>query len=112
MLRESRTRETGYRTNIGLVNTTNGPVEVSIALHDASGQPLGALTRELGSYQSVQLDQVLKTVAGGGAIDDAFTIVSVAATKAAASGEAAVFAYTSLIDNRTNDPVLMVATGG
>lgn len=109
MLRQSATNGVGFRTNLGLVNIIADSCDVQIEVHDASGAVLGTLNRTLGPLESVQLTEVLGLVAAegsgatGGGIDDAYAIVSVAT----AGGR--VLAYASLIDDRTNDPVLIVA---
>ena len=102
MLRQSPWRSTGYRSNLGLVNASAVPTGIEVELRDAAGALLGTVSQTLRAFESVQLNEVLRQVAPGG-IDEAVAVVRVS------SGGAKVLAYSCLIDNRTNDPILLPA---
>jgi len=99
-LAQSSADGTGFRTNIGLLNTTALQIEVSIALYRASGELLGTLTVTL---QPFELDQVDKVFAGvtGAVVDDGYAIVT------SSTAGARFLAYASVIDNRSGDAVFM-----
>lgn len=97
-------REDGdFRTNIGLLNAGASSIQVRIDLYDASGSLLGTVPSDQTSLRPLefrQLDGVLhditsKNVAG------AFAVISTD------TENGAFFAYASMIDNRTGDPVFM-----
>ena len=102
MLRQSVTRATGYRSNLGLVNTTALQTIAEVELRDASGRLLGTLRRSLGPFESTQLNEVLRLVNTLGT-DDAVAVVRTD------TAGAALLAYASVVDNRTSDPVLVPA---
>lgn len=102
-LRESAASSSGFRTNIGIVNVTLAPVEIAIDLYDGSGNLLGrvpASRTALRPLEFRQLDRVFRTVTSA-AVDDGYAVLS---TDTSAG---AFFAYASVIDNRTGDPVFM-----
>jgi hypothetical protein len=102
MLRQSASRSDGYRTNLGLVNATAVPSAAEVELHDATGKLLGTVIRSLGSFESTQINEVLRLVTAG-AVDDAVAVVRTP------TPGATLLTYASLVDNRTNDPLLITA---
>lgn len=102
MLRQSDIRSFGYRSNLGLVNTSSVAATAEIELHDAAGRLLGTLTQPLRPLESVQITEVLRrlTVAS---VDDASAVIRTS------TPGASLLAYACLIDNRTNDPLLITA---
>lgn len=102
MLRQSAIRTVGFRSNLGLMSTTAVPTTVKIDLRDGSGRRLGTLTQLLEAFESVQLSEVLRRVTGNEVSD------ATAEIRTTTAG-AAVLAYGCLIDNRTNDPLLIPA---
>jgi hypothetical protein len=102
MLRQAPARDRGFRANLGLVNTRALAAVVAVELLDAAGAALGTITVPLRAFESVQIDEVVRRVAPAGA--DHVTAVVGTATPGAA-----VLAYACLVDNRSNDPVLIAA---
>jgi len=102
MLRQSDIRTFGFRSNLGLVNTTSVAATAEIELHDAAGRLLGTLTQPLRPLESVQINEVLRRVTEA-TVDDANAVIRTS------TPGAALLAYACLIDNRTNDPLLIPA---
>ncbi|MCG6963541.1 MAG: hypothetical protein LJE95_09775 [Acidobacteria bacterium] len=99
---------TGYRTNVGLVNVGTNPIQVRIDLYNVSGVLLGAVPSQLTSLRSLefrQLDRVFHQVTS----QDVVGGYAVISTDAENGG---FFAYASVIDNRTGDPVFMPELSG
>jgi hypothetical protein len=92
----------GYRTNIGLVSGCPEPMEVVVDLYLGSGELLGSQTASLDAYGSTQLNNALAAVTDE-AVTDGFAILSTSAPRCS------FFAYASVVDNRTNDPILVPA---
>jgi hypothetical protein len=93
----------GYRTNLGLVNLTDGPVTAVVELYRADGGALGALTADLKPYEHRQLNDVFG-LAGAVEVGDGFAVVR---TTTQEGGR--VLAYASVIDNGSGDAVFMLA---
>jgi uncharacterized repeat protein (TIGR01451 family) len=88
-----------YRTNIGIVEGAGSPAAVTLTVYDATGKKLTDFAVTLNAYQQVQLNSFLTTQ--GITLDDGRVEVKVT------SGNGKVTAYASVIDNRTNDPLLV-----
>ncbi len=101
-LRQDLDGGTGYRTNIGLVNTSSRRMNVVIEIYTAAGGLLGVFEQTLRPYESVQLNELFKTVLSED-LDDGFVILETD------TGEARFLAYASVIDNRSNDAVFIPA---
>ncbi|MGV8042163.1 MAG: hypothetical protein AB2L07_19590 [Thermoanaerobaculaceae bacterium] len=93
----------GFRTNLGLVNATSEPTRVEIDLHAADGTQLGGIPVDLPAYGYRQLDRVFNSVTAN-EVADGYAIVRTPT----ASGS--FFAYASVIDNLTGDPITVSAT--
>jgi PKD repeat protein len=89
----------GYRTNIGLVNAAEVEITVEVSLFSADGAPLGTMSVDLAQATFRQLNDVF----GEGDIPLAF------ATVTSDTPGARFFAYASVIDNRSGDPVFIPA---
>ena len=89
----------GFRTNLGLVNTTSEATRIEVELHTADGTRLGAISVDLPAYGYRQLDRVFNGVTAGEVIDG-YAIVRTPTVNGA------FFAYASVIDNLTGDPVI------
>lgn len=96
-------RNANYRTNIGLASAVGSKVDVKLDLYRANGSLLGTKTVTLQPYGFTQLNDVLWVYAT--TLDDAFATVQSSKTGAA------YFAYASVIDNRTGDPVQVIPVG-
>ncbi len=101
-LSQSSNGSQGFRTNIGLTNLNTRTTEVSIGLYDANGTQLGTVEETLESYEFVQIDKIFQKVTLD-AVDNGYAIVS------SSTQGAAFFAYASVVDNRSGDPVYIPA---
>lgn len=99
-LSHNPTLASGFRTNLGLVNATPGQVTVLIHFFRADGIPLGEHLQDLAAYEFTQLDRVLERVTTE-VVDDFY------ATLTCSPEGARVFAYASVVDNRTGDAILV-----
>jgi NPCBM-associated, NEW3 domain of alpha-galactosidase len=88
-----------YRTNLGLVEGTGSGATVRVRIFDANGEQLAEVPVVLAPFEQRQIDSVL--AASNVSADDARIEVSV--TSAAGS----VAAYASVVDNATNDSLLV-----
>jgi len=104
-LAESSSTSSGYRTNIGLVNTSSGTISVDIDLHDGNGARLGTKHVTLRSYEYRQLDRIFRSFSSS-TLESCFAVVTTS------SPGASFLAYGSVVDNRSGDPVYVPATGG
>jgi len=88
-----------YRTNLGIVEGSGDPASVLISVFGDNGQKLTEFTQDLKGGQQVQLNSILalKNVQ----VNDGRIEVKVV------SPVGKVTAYASVLDNRTNDPLLV-----
>jgi hypothetical protein len=86
-----------YRTNIGLVEGAGQPATVLIKVFDSLGQSIGTFTKSLmpGEHQQFALPAALSVANGRLEVD-------------VTSATGKVTAYASVIDNRTNDPMMIM----
>jgi hypothetical protein len=89
-------QDASFRTNIGLVNSSDDEVRLRVFLYDASGNELASRMRTLEPRSWMQLQEPFSRIAGRGDIESGSAKVEVA------SGHG-VIAYASVIDNATND---------
>jgi len=92
----------GYRTNIGFVSAVGSAITLEIDLYTADGVLLGTVTETLKPFEYRQIDKIFERVTGG-SVADGYAVLS------SATAGARFFAYASVIDNRTGDPVLVPA---
>jgi CubicO group peptidase (beta-lactamase class C family) len=85
-----------FRTNIGLVNSSDFNARVRIRFYDATGNELASKWRALGPGAWIQLQEPFSRLVGRDDIDTGYATVEVI------SGNG-VIAYGSVIDNMTND---------
>lgn len=85
-----------FRTNFGLVNTSDGHAQVRFSFYDESGNELLSRTRTLDPRAWVQYQEPFARLAGRVDIDSGSARIDVV------SG-GGVIAYASVIDNATND---------
>ncbi len=95
--------DSGYRTNLGLVNCTDDEISVTVDLFTAGGEALGSRQVSLEPYMFRQIDRIFSTVTGDPVVDG-FAIASTA------TAGGAFFAYGSVVDNRTGDPIYIPAS--
>jgi len=96
---------TAARTNIGVVSTCAIPITVGVALFEADGTAAGDMEFDLEPFDSTQTNDLFHSLGGmtaetGG---DMYAVVS------SATPGAAFFAYASVVDNGTNDPIFVPA---
>jgi len=101
-LSQSTSASNGYRTNLGLVNTTSKTLSVRVDFYRSNGSSLGSKSYGLDPYEMRQIDKVFTKVTGS-AVDDGYLIVSTS------TSGGSFFAYGSVVDNRTGDPVYIPA---
>jgi len=85
------------RTNVGFVNLAGVATEVVVTAHDAAGRPLGTSLRV--TVPPLAWRQLHRPLPAGTAF----------ATVTTPTGGAALLAYASVVDNRSNDPVYVPA---
>lgn len=105
-LSSSPDRVQGFRTNIGLVNLGDFPINMEVDLHHADTRFLGRIETTLEPFDYQQIDDAFGKV-NPAPVDDGFAIVR------AITFGARYLTYASVIDNRTGDPVYIpgLATG-
>jgi len=101
-LAHSPTRDSGFRTNIGLVSACAQPMEVEIELFDGEGRSLGTTHTYLRRYDVRQINDVFRQMTD----DEVTNGWAVVRTPTA---QCSFYAYASVVDNRTNDPTLIPA---
>jgi hypothetical protein len=90
------TEDSGYRTNLGLVNPGTEAIDVRVDLHDPSGTLVGQRSYRVPARGHVQHSSFLAPVIGA-----AYAVAT------AAMADASYFAYASVIDNRSGDPTFL-----
>ncbi|HPW56742.1 MAG TPA: hypothetical protein PLP31_13500 [Thermoanaerobaculaceae bacterium] len=104
MLSQSTVSAQSFRTNLGLVNATGSTITVEVDTYrGADGLHLGLKSYSLGPFKSIQLNEFLKNELAAGSIDDAFALVRTT------TPGGVFFAFASVIDNRSNDPIYVPA---
>jgi hypothetical protein len=89
------------RTNIGVVSVSSVPITVDVHLYMADGTAADQLAIELEPFASDQVNDVFTSLSGKATGDDLYAVVS------SATPGARIFAYASVIDNGTNDPIFV-----
>ncbi len=97
-LSQSSSKATGFRTNLGLVNTTASPITVVVALYRGDGALLGEPSYNLLPYGFAQVDGIYTKVTSQNVLDG-FAVVRTS------TSTGAFLAYASVIDNRSGDPI-------
>ena len=93
-------RSSGFRTNVGLVNTGSHSGEVDVELWRGDGTQLGTQVATLRVGESVQLNDIFRSVTSAD-VGDAYAIVKPAGTGVRA------LVYASVVDNLSGDPVFV-----
>ena len=88
------------RTNIGVVSACAVSIQVDVQFFAADGSSLGEQQVELEPFSSLQFNDVFSDKALDD-VHDAFAVV------ASSTDGAAFFAYASVVDNGTNDPIFV-----
>jgi len=88
-----------YRTNVGFAGTTAAAGSVALTLYDANDVLLGSKAFEIAPFGQIQVNDVFGAVLAG----------SAQVARAEVTATVPVVAYSSVIDNRTGDPIAMIA---
>ncbi len=99
---ESGTDDSGFRTNLGLVNLGATPVTAGVKLLSGGGTELGTVDISLQPMEHHQENRIFRAVTG-----EAISFGSAEVT--ILSGPGPVVAYASVVDNRSGDPVFIPA---
>ncbi len=94
--------QSGYRTNLGLVNASPAHIIIDVLFYTSTGFLMGGKTFELKPFEFRQIDKVFEQVTPA-PVDDGY--ISLRSTTAGAR----FFAYASVVDNLTGDPVFLPA---
>ncbi len=101
-LSHSRSSGGGFRANLGVVNASDDECRVEIELYEADGGLLGTVPIDLPPLGYQQINRVFARVTSGD-VDDGYAVVRTTTVGGA------VFAYASVVDNLTGDPVAISA---
>jgi hypothetical protein len=101
-LSQSASSDSGYRSNVGFLNCTDDQMTVTVDLFRSSGESLGTKQYTLGPSMFTQIDRIFTKVTADDVVDGFVTV----STPTAGS---AFFAYGSVVDNRTGDPIYIPA---
>lgn len=94
--------QTGFRTNLGLINPTPLAIDIEIDFFDSSGDALGTYALQLEPLEYRQLDRVFELVTSDPVEDGYLTVQTT-------SLGGIFFTYASVADNITGDPMLIPA---
>ncbi len=86
-----------FRTNIGITNGWKRPAEVEVSLYDGHGNFVATVERTVPPERTIQLNQPFLEFGGRMDVGTGYAIVHVEFGQH-------VFAYSSVVDNRSNDP--------
>jgi hypothetical protein len=101
-LTQSTSDTTGYRTNIGFVNGGTGVIALVVDLYRSNGTRLGTVSQTLRAYEYVQITKIFTKVTSA-AVEDGYAVVQTATP----AGK--FYTYASVVDNRSQDPILIPA---
>ncbi|HSN57732.1 MAG TPA: hypothetical protein VLT32_23890, partial [Candidatus Sulfomarinibacteraceae bacterium] len=97
-LTHNRSANSGFRTNIGFVNIGATDITVKVDLYTAQGALLGSKSYPLRAYEFAQKDKIYQQVTSSD-VEDGYAVLSTP------TAGGAFFAYATVIDNRTGDPI-------
>jgi hypothetical protein len=101
-LSRSKSRNSGFRTNIGFANVGSTDISVTVDLYDGSGTLLGTTDHAVQAYGHVQITDIFGKVTSGD-VDNGYAVVG------SSTPGARFFAYASVVDNRSGDPIYIPA---
>ncbi len=96
------TLASGYRTNLGLVNASPAAITIDVLFYSSNGLLMGGKTYELKPFEFRQIDKVFEEVTPN-AVEAGYLSLS------STTSGARFFAYASVVDNLTGDPVFLPA---
>jgi len=96
----NRGPDAGFRTNVGLFNREDAPVDVTFTIFDGGIQVGNPVTRSVGGHSGAQVSRIFEAAGQADyATENAVIVVS-------ATGP--VFSYAAVIDNHTTDPIFVI----
>jgi hypothetical protein len=95
--------EAGYRTNIGFVNAGSSEITVEVDLLDAIGNLIGTRSYTLRAFEYKQISDIFSKVTNQDVPE------GVAVVRTTTEG-GSFFAYASVVDNRSGDPIYIAAS--
>ena len=101
-LSHSAAPDEGYRTNLGFATATNEIIEVGVELYRGDGSLIGTRSYALLPYTYFQEANVFAAVTSED-VEQGFAVVR------SDSDSAAYFAFASVVDNRSGDPIYIPA---
>jgi hypothetical protein len=101
-LSHSPANDQGFRTNIGVASATGESIEVEVDLFSGDGTQIGTRTYTLLPYSYYQETNIFAE-ATADAVDNGFAVVR------SETAGAMFFAYASVVDNRSGDPIYIPA---
>ena len=101
-LSQSLDRSAGFRTNLGLVNDSPGPVTVDADFYRSDGALLGTRSYPLRGFESLQRNAAFEEVTSADVADGCIVVHSV-------TPNARFLAYASVVDNVSGSPVYVPA---
>lgn len=101
-LSHSADDDSGFRTNIGFASATDHVISVEVELFLGDGTSLGSRAYSLEPFGYFQENDIFAEVAGGD-VENGFAVLR------SLSPGALYFAYASVVDNRSGDPVYIPA---
>lgn len=93
---------TGFRTNVGFAEAGGVGTQLEVSLFAGSGQALGTVPVTLFPYEHRQINDIFRWVTED-SVSDGFAVIR------ARSPGAAFFAYASVVDNLSGDPIYIPA---
>jgi hypothetical protein len=101
-LSHNRSGDSGFRTNVGFLNCTGSTAAVQVELRTSEGELLGSRSYSLGPFMFTQKDRIFEEVTTSD-VADGYVV-----TRTTTTG-GRFFAYASVVDNRTGDPIYIPA---
>jgi hypothetical protein len=95
----------GFRTNVGVYNPNDEPAAATLTLHGPGGEALGRISRAVAARSALQINDVFREAGIAGDVPSAYGVV-------AADGVLELFAYAGVIDNRSQDAILVRGRNG
>jgi hypothetical protein len=99
-LSHSNDRARGFRTNLGLYNPHDFSLTSTATLHAPDGAILGQLVREVPARTALQINDVFREAGISSDAPDAYAVIR-------SGGVHGLFAYAGIVDNRTQDGLLV-----
>ena len=96
-------QNSGFRANLGFASATGTPITVRADMYRSDGMFLGTRNYQLDAFMHRQVDRIFRQVTGSD-VNDGYILVSTVTP----GGQ--FFAYASVVDNATGDPVYIPAT--